>query len=353
MSFLGLLAAAEPDDPRLPLHPRSLVDLAADVRRRVWVEQGVGQPYGMTDARLRDEGLQVGSRTDIVAMADVLVSTDASSDLVRLMRAGQSLLGWVDPSYRSELAEIAQAQGATVVDADAMNHWAADGSFVGRVFHLNTELAGYAAVMHALTSRGVTGSLGQHLTAVVIGLGHAAKGAIAALQGLGVLDITVLTLSSGSTMRKFPGLEAQQMFRRDDNPSRALVTVERGDICVAEFMGAFDIVVNCVTHDPDAPLQFADDEEIGYLPTDRLIVDVAPLEGIGFPCAARRPYDDPSVTIGNGVTYHAGNDSQRLFWNTATWAASQTLTPYLPFLLGDRAAWLVDPMFARAKVSHA
>lgn len=349
---LGVLAAADPADPRLPLHPASFHDLEPDVRSSLWVQEGAGHPYGVSDPGLRDEGLQVAPRADVAANCDVLLSVDATPDLVSVIRSGQSLIGWVDPWSRAEVGQLASARGVTVVDADAMNYWAADGSFVGRVFHLNAELAGYAAVIHALIQRGLTGSIGQHLTALVIGLGHTAKGAIAALQGSGVLDLTLLTLSDGRTMRAFPGLVTQEMVRRDDDPSRALVTVDRGDICVAEFMGGFDIIVNCLSPDSNRPLHYANDEELGYLPSGRLIVDVAPVDSMAFPCAQRRPFEEPATLVANGVTYHAGNDSQRLFWDSATWAMNQTLTPYLALLMSDAGAWQGDLTFARAKVNH-
>ncbi len=105
-----------------------------------------------------------------------------------------------------------------------MNHWATDGSFVAPVFHTNNELAGYASVLHAMTLRGLTGQFGDHLTAVVLGLGNVAKGAIRALEGIGIKDITVLTLANGATRSsQLGGMTMEQMQRRDDDPSRTLV----------------------------------------------------------------------------------------------------------------------------------
>ena len=62
------------------------------------------------------------------------------------------------------------------------------------VFHMNNEMAGYCSVLHAMTLIGSTGHYGRHLRAVVIGFGNTARGAITALQALGVHDVTVLTM---------------------------------------------------------------------------------------------------------------------------------------------------------------
>jgi len=59
---------------------------------------------------------------------------------------------------------------------------------------MNNELAGYCSVLHAMTLIGSTGHYGRPLTAVVIGFGNAARGAITALNALGVHDVTVLTM---------------------------------------------------------------------------------------------------------------------------------------------------------------
>ena len=52
-----------------------------------------------------------------------------------------------------------------------------------------------------------TGHYGRHLTAAVIGFGNTARGAITALQSLGVHDITVLTMRDLTAVASpIPGL---------------------------------------------------------------------------------------------------------------------------------------------------
>ena len=73
----------------------------------------------------------------------------------------------------------------TVIAFEAMNHWGSDGAFGLHVFHINNELAGYCSVLHALQLCGSTGDYGRRLTAVVIGFGATARGAVTALARTG------------------------------------------------------------------------------------------------------------------------------------------------------------------------
>ena len=81
----------------------------------------------------------------------------------------------------------------TLIAFEAMNHWTRDGAVGLHVFHKNNELAGYCSVIHALQLAGLTGDYGRRLSAVVIGFGATARGAVTALNAHGVHEVAVLT----------------------------------------------------------------------------------------------------------------------------------------------------------------
>ena len=75
-----------------------------------------------------------------------------------------------------------------------MNHWTRDGAFGLHVFHKNNELAGYCSVLHALAAgRRRPATTAGGCSAVVIGFGATARGAVTALNAHGVHDVDVLT----------------------------------------------------------------------------------------------------------------------------------------------------------------
>ena len=335
-------------DRRLPIHPDHFAGIEADLRKHVLLEKGYGKDFGVADRELDPLIGGFMNRERLIEQADALLVVDPTSDELNHLRPGQVVCGWVGADGAG-IVKLARERGLTLIDGNAMNHWATDGSFVAPVFHTNNELAGYASVLHAMALRGLTGQFGLHLTAVVLGLGNVAKGAIRALEGIGIKDITVLTLANGSTRpSQLGGMTMEQMQRRDDDPSRTLVFEDGGSVCVGEFVGRYDVVVNCIAHYPQNPLLFVDEEQIGYFPAGRLIVDVCPKAGVGFEFARPTPAGDPTFEVGNGVTYYAGNGSQAYLWNSATWEISRELLPYLRSVMRGPEGWDSDRTLSRA-----
>ena len=91
------------------------------------------------------------------------------------------------------MTQLAIDRRLTLIAFEAMNHWTVDGAVGLHVFHKNNELAGYCSVLQALELTGLTGDYGRRLSAVVIGFGATARGAVTALNAHGVHDVAVLT----------------------------------------------------------------------------------------------------------------------------------------------------------------
>ena len=167
------------------------------------------------------------------------------------------LWGWPHCVQDQELTQLAVDRRLTVIAFEAMNHWKQDGSFDLHVFHTNNELAGYASVLHALTLAGTTGNYGPRRSAVVIGFGATARGAVTALTALGIGDVDILTHRQVAAVAS-PIHSARILhFDPDDTAGRVshAVTPE-GRVPLAEFLGEHDIIVNCVLQDTDNPLVF-------------------------------------------------------------------------------------------------
>ena len=93
------------------------------------------------------------------------------------------------------------------------------------------------------------------LRAVVIGFGATARGAVTALTALGVHDVDVLT--TRQTAAVAAPIPATQLVHLDTDPDGASVAeTEDGPRPLPEFLAGFDIIVNCVLQDTDAPIIF-------------------------------------------------------------------------------------------------
>src|SRR5215471_15151680 len=190
----GVLARSQKENERrLAIHPRHVDRIDASLRRSLYLERGFGQGFGLPDEQLAGEVAGMRSRAQLMADCDVIVLPKPLPQDLRPMRAGQVLWGWPHCVQNFDITQLAIDRRLTLIAFEAMNHWSGDGSFHLHVFHKNNELAGYCSVLHAMQLIGTTGAYGRPLRAAVISFGAAGRGAVTALQALGVTDIHILT----------------------------------------------------------------------------------------------------------------------------------------------------------------
>ncbi len=127
------------------------------------------------------------------------------------------------------MTQLAIDRELTLIAFEAMNHWTADGHVGLHVFHKNNELAGYCSVLHAMELVGITGDYGRRLSAVVIGFGATARGAVTALNAHGVSEVAVLTnrgvAAVGSPIHS---VRIRQFDHDPDDPAISHVITDRG-----------------------------------------------------------------------------------------------------------------------------
>jgi alanine dehydrogenase len=347
---LGVLAtSSKENEHRLPIHPQHLDRIDADLRSRIVLEQGYGDRYGVSDEQLASKVAGIRSRAEIIATSDIVLLPKPTLEDVASLHEGQVLWGWPHAVQDPELTQICIDKRLTLIAWEAMNHWTPSGGFVVHVFHLNNELAGYSSVLHAMTLIGSTGHYGRPLTAAVIGFGNTARGAITALHGLGVHDVTVLTMREVTAVASpFPSVALEHLDRTESDPSRTEVQTATGTVPTARFLARYDIVVNCVLQDTDAPLMFVSDAELAELAPGSLLIDVSCDAGMGFGCARPTSFEEPMVTVGEGVAYYGVDHSPTYLWNSATWGISEALIPYLRSVMDGPSAWDLDQTIARA-----
>ena len=347
---LGVLATSSKENEfRRPIHPQHFDRIDADLRARIVLEEGYGNHYGVSDEHLRTMVGSLRSREEVIAASDVLLMPKPTLDDVARLHEGQVLWGWPHAVQDFDLTQICIDKRLTLIAWEAMNHWTPAGGFMVHVFHMNNELAGYCSVLHAMTLMGSTGHYGRHLTAVVIGFGNTARGAITALHAIGVLDVTVLTMRDVTAVASpVPSVVLDHLDRNESDPSHTTVQTEDGPVPTARFLAQHDIVVNCVLQDTDSPLMFVSDEELSEFAPGSLIVDVSCDAGMGFAFARPTSFEDPMLTVGDGVAYYGVDHSPTYLWNSATWGISEALIPYLRTVMEGPSAWDRDRTIRQA-----
>ena len=345
---LGILGTSnKKKESRLAIHPQHFKDIDEDLRQSILLERGYGTRFGVSDEQLAQYVHAVLPRDEILARADVVLQPKPVLGDVKALRRGQVLWGWPHAVQDAELTQVAIDNGLTLIAWEAMNHWKSNGEFMTHVFHRNNELAGYCSVLHALTLIGTTGQFGRRLRAVVIGFGSTARGAVTALQALGIPEITVLTSRVVTTVAyPMSGVVMERMDDVEDEPGRTVVELEEGPVPTHEVLAGFDVVVNCVLQDTDRPQLYVSNADLAEFAPGTLLVDVSCDEGMGFEFARPTSFDEPTFTVGDAVTYYAVDHTPTYLWNSATWDISEALIPHLRTVMSGE--WDDDLTISRA-----
>lgn len=347
---LGVIgSSAKENERRLPLHPEHLGRIPAELRRRITLEHGYGARFRCPDSELAQLVAGFASREQILAESDVVVLPKPQHADVAAMRPGSVLWGWPHCVQDSVLTQTAIDRDLTLIAFEAMNHWTADGAFGLHVFHKNNELAGYCSVIHALELTGRSGDYGRRLKAVVIGFGATARGAVTALNALGISEVAVLTNRRVAAVGAPIHSVRMRHFDHDaEAPHLSHVLHERGRVPLADYLAKSDIVVNCTLQDTDAPLTFLTQADLPAFRKGSLIIDVSCDEAMGFDWATPTTFEDPMFTVGEMVDYYAVDHSPSYLWDSATWENSEALLPFLPVVLAGPDAWEGDATISRA-----
>jgi alanine dehydrogenase len=346
---MGVIGHARKENElRAPIHPAHLDRIDADLRQRMLFEAGYGVRFGYSDDWLRERVGHVVSREQLFERADIVLMPKPTEADFDSFRQGQVLWGWPHCVQGPAITQLGIDKRMTMIAWEAMHLWRGD-AWDLHVFHLNNEIAGYAGVLHALQLKGVTGHYGRPLKACVIGFGSVGRGAIHALQGLGVNDVTLFTQRPGHTVgQPIPSVKHWQYARTDDEGMDCHVVLDSGDMPMPKALGHFDIIVNCALQDTDAPMMYLRASELHELRPGTVIVDVSCDEGMGFSFAKPTSFESPTFMVGDQVLYYAVDHTPSYLWGSATETISEALLPFVPVVMGGPAAWDADATIRRS-----
>jgi len=337
------------NERRLAIDPRHLHRIAPELRHRVFLESGYGASFGMEDSELAEWVGGFGAHDELVATCDVIVQPKPVLADIAELRPHQVFWGWPHCVQDRELTQVAIDRQLTLIAFEAMNHWNTDGSFSLHVFHKNNELAGYSSVLHALQLSGITGDYGRRLSAAVMGFGATARGAVTALNALGVHDVDVITHRETEAVAS-PIHSARIVHFQNGvgltDPDHALP--DGAPAPLASFLASHDIIVNCSLQNPDSPMMFLTEDDLAGITPGTLIIDVSCDLGMGFSWARPTTFEEPLIEVGDRVPYYAVDHSPSHLWASATWENSNALLPFLGVVMSGGSSWDADPTISRA-----
>ncbi len=348
---MGVIGTARKENElRAPIHPDHVARIDPALRARMLLERGYGERFGTSDAELVDAVGGLVSRDEIFERCDIVLLPKPTDADLPSFRPGQVIWGWPHCVQGPAITQVAIDRRLTYIAWEEMQIWRGD-TWQVHVFHKNNELAGYCSVLHALQLSGTTGFCGPPRRAAVIGFGSVGRGAVHGLRAMGIHDLTLFTRDREETLRgPMPGLLHRRFERaaagRDETHAQG---PDGRFVPMAEALGAFDIIVNCILQDPVAPLLYVSDGEARGLRRGTIIVDVSCDAGMGFEFARPTSFESPTFTVADGrLLYYAVDHSPSLMWNSATWVISEALLPHIPTVMAGPEAWGSAPTISRA-----
>ena len=343
---LGVIGSSRKEnEQRVPLHPAHLEQVSAPLRSRLIFEQGYGDPFGVDDEELVATGARLSSREDILSSAGVvLLPKPVPRDLEEL-REGGVLWGWPHCVQQRDMTQVAIDRRQTLIAWEAMYLWR-EGVRDMHLFYRNNEMAGYCSVIHALALAGLDGHYGENLKTVVLSFGSVSRGAIRALRGRGMGDISVYTQRPPWAVRdQVMGCRLGRMIVSGD-----AIEVEEDDgqrTPLVEVLAQADVIVNGILQNTERPLMFLRESEVERLKHGSLIIDVSCDEGMGFPFARPTPFEAPVFRVGH-TNYYGVDHSPSYLWRSASWELSRAVLPFLETVMGGPTRWNEDETISRA-----
>ena len=344
---LGVIgSSSKQDEQRAPIDPAHFATIPDDLRARIRLERGYGERFGVRDQELEPFVAGLLDRAELLDQSDVVLLAKPTDADLPGFGENQVVWGWPHCVQGEAITQTAIDKRLTLIAFEAMNQWSGEVRGL-HVFHKNNEIAGYAAVLHALQLCGRTGLYGPAQRAAVIHSGLTARGALHALIGLGYREVTCFsTLPGHQLAAQVPGVNYRRF--EQEGPETFALREDGTRIPMADELASHDIIVNGIFQDTDRPMMFARRKDLARFRRNALIIDVSCDAGMGFDFARPTSFSDPLFDPAPGVTYYAVDHTPSLLWRAATWEISGALLPYLRTVLDGPEAWEQDATIRKA-----
>lgn len=326
------------NEKRVPIYPEHVSWIPIELRRNMCFEAGYGQDFGLADSYFLDLGCGIASRDELFRNSDLLILPKPLVEDLTMMKEGQVLWGWPHAVQQTAIAQAAIDNKLTLIAFEAMHGWSASGEKQMHLLYKNNELAGYAAIHHALQLNGIDGFYGPRRLVVILGYGSVARGAIHALHSRGFNNIVVLTRRPVHLVSdQHPDVYFSQFVPKND--SVEVVNLNGDRTSLTDLLAQADMICNCVLQDTNAPIMYLQDHETEKLKQNSLIVDISCDKGMGFPFAKPTDFENPTFKVGKNITYYSVDHTPTYLWNAASREISKAILPYLGDVMAGRSVW--------------
>ena len=334
------------NENRLPIYPEHLPFISRELRNCLFLEKDYGKAYGYSDNDLADHCRCFLERDELINECDLLMLPKPVSEDLKKMHHGQVLWGWAHCIQQHEITQIAIDKKISIVAWEEMHLWK-KGEKSLHIFYKNNEIAGYSAVLHALSLLGLDGHYGPRRRVAIISYGSVSRGAIYALQGRGFNNLHVYTRRQTHLVAdQNPDVYFYHLYQKD---SDYIFCPPMGNpLSFIDELSNSEIIVNGILQDPNNPTIFIRNDQIRLLKRNSLIIDVSCDEGMGFEFAKPTSFENPLVYLPNNILYYSVDHTPSYLWNAASREISKAVIPFLTILFKDSFDFTKDDTLRHA-----
>ena len=309
---IGVAKETAPGERRVALVPEVLGKLEA-AGLDILVEQGAGAGAAIPDQAFADAGATIVSSVELYAQADAILRVAKPSESeVRVMRAGQAVIGFLSPLIDPRTAAALAAQGVTAISLDAIPRTLSRAQTMDALSS-QANVGGYKAVLIAANAFGryfplLTTAAGTAKPAnlLILGIGVAGLQAIGTARRLGAVvkayDVRPETREQAESLgAQFVKLKTTIDATGAGGYARELTPEERAaqQAELNEVIGTMDVVITTAQVPGRKPPVLVTADAVGRMKSGSVIVDMA-ASALGGNCELSVAGE--TVTSPNGIT---------------------------------------------------
>ena len=286
MRTVGLLISHKNNEKRRALIPEDLKNIKN--LNYLYFEKGYGESVGYKDSDY--VGAKFVSRQDVLKCDVILDVKLGDADYLDDIEDGKTLCGWAHAVQNIDFTTTAIKKGFTII---AWENIFKDGRYI---FHRNREIAGEAAMLHALR---YTERMPYENKVAIIGNGQVAKGAMRILHGL------------GATVDVY-----------DKHLEKTFI----------KNMYNYDVIVNCVLWDTNRTDRLIYREDLKKMKPGTLIVDISCDPNLEIETSHPTTIDNPVYTV-DGVIHYAVDNTPAMYPKSVCKVLSNNFAAYFDELV--------------------